>query len=257
MLRQFILASVLLALAPLAAFAQSCNGPVRLPRDEGRADPSEKFRLIAQQCDILAEPVTVRHAAQLDLYDGRGPVAIQMTSSEAVPAEVPPARQQSAAPLSPPTRDETRVMVLAPAVTAAARAYGLDPLLMHAIAHVESRHNPQAVSPVGARGAMQVTPATARRFGVTDPERTLFDADTNVRASAALLQTLEQRYHGDTRLVLAAYNAGEAAVEKYGHSVPPYPETEAYVRDVMAIHRRLTDEFQVTADGAIVARPRS
>ena len=241
-----------LSVTPNAVRAQTCSGTPSVPREDSAPAQGEKFQLIAQQCDVFSSPVVVRHAAQLDVYD-RGPVAIG-ADSDPVPVRAAPALPPSQAPLSPPSRDETRVMVLAPTVTAAARAYGLDPLLMHAIAHVESRHNPQAVSPVGARGAMQLTPATARRFGVADPERTLFDADTNVRASAALLHTLERRYGGDTRLVLAAYNAGEGAVEKFGRTVPPYAETEAYVRDVMAAYRRLEAEFEVTPDGRIVAR---
>ena len=128
------------------------------------------------------------------------------------------------------------------------------PLLLHAIAHVEARHNPAAVSPAGARGEMQVMPATARRFGVTDPERSLHDPDTNLRASAALLRTLRKRYGDDLRLVLAAYNAGEGAVEKYGRDVPPYPETQDDVRKVLAVYRRLGAEFTVSESGALVAR---
>ena len=66
---------------------------------------------------------------------------------------------------------------------------------------------------------------------------------TNLRASAAYLRTLRTRYGDDLRLVLAAYNAGEGAVDKYGGAVPPYPETQAYVRDVLAVYRRLTLDF--------------
>jgi soluble lytic murein transglycosylase-like protein len=150
-----------------------------------------------------------------------------------------------------------RIVALAPGVLDAARAHGLDPLLLHAIAHVESRHNPQAVSPAGARGLMQVMPATAQRFGVTDPERSLHDAGTNLRASAALLRTLQRRYGADLRLLLAAYNAGEGAVARHGNDVPPYPETQAYVRDVSAIYRRLTAEFAVSGRGDLLALKRT
>jgi soluble lytic murein transglycosylase-like protein len=146
------------------------------------------------------------------------------------------------------------VLSLAPALTAAARANDLDPLLLHAIAHVESRHHAGAVSKAGARGVMQVMPATARRFGVDAPEKTLLDADTNLQASAAYLRTLRRRYGDDLRLVLAAYNAGEGAVDKHGQSVPPYPETQAYVRDVLNAYRRLSDNFAVSASGTLVAR---
>jgi soluble lytic murein transglycosylase-like protein len=100
---------------------------------------------------------------------------------------------------------------------------------------------------------MQVMPATAQRFGVGDPGA-LFDAHTNLRAAAAYLQTLRSRYGDDLRLVLAAYNAGEGAVDKAGRNVPPYPETQAYVRDVLALYRRLRASFTVSPTGALVAQ---
>ena len=100
---------------------------------------------------------------------------------------------------------------------------------------------------------MQVMPATGKRFGVND-ERHLFDAHTNARASAAYLRTLRARYGDDLRLVLAAYNAGEGAVDKYGRDVPPYPETQAYVRDVSAIYRRLSATFAVSPTGTLTER---
>jgi soluble lytic murein transglycosylase-like protein len=143
-------------------------------------------------------------------------------------------------------------MSVTPAVTAAAQAYDLDPLLLHAIAHVESRHRAAAISPAGARGVMQVMPATGRRFGVAD-EGALLDPNTNVRASAAYIRTLRKRYGDDLRLVLAAYNAGEGAVDKHG-GIPPYPETQAYVRDVLAVYRRLSATFEVSPAGTLISR---
>jgi soluble lytic murein transglycosylase-like protein len=101
---------------------------------------------------------------------------------------------------------------------------------------------------------MQVMPATAARFGVTSPEDSLHDVPTNLRASASLLRTLLKRYDEDLTLVLAAYNAGEGAVARAGGKVPNYPETQAYVRDVLAIHRRLNDTFTVDRHGALIAR---
>jgi soluble lytic murein transglycosylase-like protein len=239
-----LLACLLLAQAAVA-FAQPCAGP--LPNPKGaRPGSSEKFALIAQQCTVLAEPAQVQRAAQLDLYDRGASVTIRMTG-DPEPELAPPA-----APAAPLGRDGQRVLSLAPALTAAAQAHGIDPLLMHAIAHVESRHNPAAVSPAGARGVMQVMPATGRRFGVGDAG-SLMDAQTNMRASAAYLRTLRQRYGDDLRLVLAAYNAGEGAVAKYG-GVPPYAETQAYVHDVLAIYRRLSAEFSVSPTGDVIAR---
>ena len=162
---------------------------------------------------------------------------------------IPPPRTET----KPLPRGGERVLTLAPALTDAAREHQIDPLLLHAIAHVESRHNADAKSKAGARGVMQVMPATGKRFGVQD-ERQLFDAHTNARASAAYLRTLRGRYGDDLRLVLAAYNAGEGAVDKYGREVPPYPETQAYVRDVTAIYRRLSATFAVSPAGTLTER---
>ena len=107
---------------------------------------------------------------------------------------------------------------------------------------------------VAGEHAHAVAPEHARRFGVEDPERALHDASTNVGASAALLKTLRLRYGDDLPLVLAAYNAGEGAVRKYGNKVPPYPETQAYVRDVIDVYRRLVDSFEVTPAARLLAR---
>jgi soluble lytic murein transglycosylase-like protein len=97
---------------------------------------------------------------------------------------------------------------------------------------VESNYNPTAVSPKGAQGLMQLIPATARRFGVSD----VFDPADNIQGGAKYLRYLLDLYGGDYPLALAAYNAGEGAVAKYG-TVPPYPETQNYLR-LVAHHLR-------------------
>jgi lysozyme len=132
----------------------------------------------------------------------------------------------------------SRAVRLAPDIDAAASRHDIDPLLLHAIAHVESRHNPEAVSPAGALGLMQVMPATARRFGVNRAPA-LHDAKTNLEVSARYLKSLQQRFGNDLPLVLAAYNAGEGRVERCGPCVPPVAETRAYVHDVLRQYDRL------------------
>lgn len=107
-----------------------------------------------------------------------------------------------------------------------AALHGVDPALVHSVIAVESGFNPLAVSPKGAQGLMQLIPATARRFGVTDS----FDARQNIAAGVKYLRYLQDMFKDD-RLALAAYNAGEGAVLKYG-GVPPYRETEQYVSKV-------------------------
>lgn len=101
------------------------------------------------------------------------------------------------------------------------------PELIHSVIKVESNYNPYAISPKGALGLMQLIPATARRFGVNDA----FDPVENIQGGAKYLRYLLDLYHGDYPLALAAYNAGEEAVARYG-GVPPFPETQNYVVQV-------------------------
>jgi soluble lytic murein transglycosylase-like protein len=105
-----------------------------------------------------------------------------------------------------------------------AASHSLPPQLVHSVIQVESNYNTLAVSPKGAQGLMQLMPATARRFGVANA----FDPIDNIEGGTRYLKYLLDLYNGDYRLALAAYNAGEGAVGKYG-SVPPYPETQNYL----------------------------
>lgn len=116
---------------------------------------------------------------------------------------------------------------IAETVDRVARQNNLSPDLVHSVIQVESNYNPNAVSPKGAQGLMQLIPATARRFGVSDA----FDPADNIQGGARYLKYLLKLYKGDESLALAAYNAGEGAVSRYG-GVPPYPETQEYVAKV-------------------------
>ncbi|MFJ2995544.1 transglycosylase SLT domain-containing protein [Pandoraea sp. NPDC087047] len=118
-----------------------------------------------------------------------------------------------------------------------AQAKSLDAALLHAIIDIESGYDPQAVSGRGAIGLMQVLPRTGQRFGV----RRLEDPAENLRAGASYLRWLLSRFDDDVTLALAAYNAGEGAVLRYGRQVPPFPETQNYVRKVLAGYSRLRD----------------
>ncbi len=116
---------------------------------------------------------------------------------------------------------------IAETVNRIARQNQLSPLLVHSVIQVESNYDPNAVSPKGAQGLMQLIPATARRFGVTNA----FDPADNIQGGARYLKFLLEQYKGDESLALAAYNAGEGAVSRYG-GVPPFPETQGYVTKV-------------------------
>jgi len=113
-------------------------------------------------------------------------------------------------------------------VQEAAALNGLDPCLILSIMRAESSFNRSAVSPKGAMGLMQLMPATATRFGVRD----FFDPRENVLGGSRYLNWLLNRFSGDVRLALAGYNAGEGAVEFYGYRIPPFLETQNYVRTI-------------------------
>ncbi|PYR88597.1 MAG: lytic transglycosylase [Acidobacteria bacterium] len=106
--------------------------------------------------------------------------------------------------------------------------HALSPDFVRAVIQAESAFNPRARSLKGAMGLMQLMPQTARAYGVFDP----FNAAENIRAGVAYLRSLLDRFNQDESLALAAYNAGPAAVEKYGRSVPPYKETRSYVAKI-------------------------
>jgi hypothetical protein len=113
----------------------------------------------------------------------------------------------------------------------------VDPLLLYSIMHQESSFKPRAMSYKGARGLMQLMPATASRFGVTS----IWDPKQNIEGGARYMRFLLDLFSGDVRLALAGYNAGEGAVMKYGYQVPPYSETREYVRRIGARYSMLRD----------------
>jgi soluble lytic murein transglycosylase-like protein len=117
--------------------------------------------------------------------------------------------------------------------TAAARRHGLDPALVLAVVKVESAFRPQAVSPKGAQGLMQLMPPTARDLGVEDA----FDPEQNLDGGARYLRQLLIRYKGDVKRALAAYNAGPGAVDRH-KGIPPYRETRQYVRRVLDQYKK-------------------
>jgi len=246
-------------------------GEHRLPAGQAALAPS-KFAEALGRCPVGAtapqrDPAQAPAVRRIDEPPRAAPAAEPAEAPARVPVmpriEPPSPRQGGAAERAPSDRpatertsplpkvrlDDPRVAdrvrqadaVLAPA----AARNDIDPLLLHAVAWVESRHRPDAVSPAGARGLMQVMPQTGARFGVQS-ERHLHDPTFNAAAAAAYLKWLQGEFGNDLSLVLAAYNAGEGAVRRHGGRVPPYPETTAYVRDVLAVYR----ELSAARDGA-------
>jgi len=129
----------------------------------------------------------------------------------------------------------------ADAIRTASARYGVDPAFLRAVIHAESAFNPHALSAKGAQGLMQLMPGTAGDMGVADA----FDADDNILGGARYLALLLKAFDGNARLAAAAYNAGPAAVQRY-HGVPPYAETEVYVRRVGELYKRYGRELHAT-----------
>ena len=130
----------------------------------------------------------------------------------------------------------------APLLDQAAQDYGVEPALLKAVMAAESGFNPTAVSPKGAVGLMQLMPATAERYGLAGDARKsihqkLTDPKTNIRLGARYLRDLRLLFPGKPDLVIASYNAGEGAVQKYRNTIPPYPETRNYVQLVSQFYQ--------------------
>jgi cell division septation protein DedD len=136
-------------------------------------------------------------------------------------------------------------------ISSTAGWYGIDPLLIKAMIKVESNFNPEAVSPQGAMGVMQLMPATAERIGVSDP----FDPVENIEGGVKYFSMLMTMFNNNTTLAIAGYNAGENAVKKYDYKIPPYEETIEYVNRVYAHYDYLKKHpMERNFDSMIAAR---
>lgn len=125
-------------------------------------------------------------------------------------------------------------------VDSAAESAQIENALVHAVISAESGYNQNAVSPKGATGLMQLMPATARRYGVTN----IYDPVQNIQAGARYLRDLMRMFNNDLRLAVAAYNAGENAVIRHGNQIPPYRETMNYVPKVMGYYNQFKTASQ-------------
>lgn len=150
-------------------------------------------------------------------------------SKKSKPKSTHKTKSTSGKPLSKSsTRDPARYSRYNGLIDEASRLYELPDSFIRAVMRVESDFNPTVVSRAGAMGLMQLMPKTARSMGVSDP----FDARQNILGGARYLRILANRFKGDLVLTVAAYNAGQGAVEKY-NGIPPYKETQRYVRRVL------------------------
>lgn len=163
-----------------------------------------------------------------------------LASSASLPAclqpDSPPLQAQPEQPEDTARYPEGPILTL---VNKLAPRYNVDPKLALAIISVESGFNSRAVSSKNAQGLMQLIPQTAERFRVKNP----FDAEENIKGGLAYLQWLLAFFQGDVKLVVAAYNAGEKAVERY-RGIPPYRETQNYVQKVTGLYKKSNHPFQ-------------
>ena len=187
-----------------------------------------KLAGLALAASLTAAAASTVHKASLvvraDRRSGRLVRAL-VVSPQVVPQVVVQPRVIAPVALSPASAGP-RDSDLAAHIDQTARRYEVDPLLVHSVIQVESNYNPYALSPKGARGIMQLMPATARRLAVPNS----WDPWQNIDGGVRYLRYLLDLFSSE-RLALAAYNAGEGAVFRYGN-VPPYPETRRYVRQV-------------------------
>jgi soluble lytic murein transglycosylase-like protein len=128
-------------------------------------------------------------------------------------------------------------------ITEAAIRYKIPPALVRAVMHTESAFDPQAVSHMGASGLMQLMPQTAQEMFVKD----IFDAKENIEGGVRYLRVLANEFDGDMVKMVAAYNAGPDNVRKYGGAVPPFAETQAYVRKVISLYFQYKEQDRLRA----------
>jgi soluble lytic murein transglycosylase-like protein len=216
------------ALLAYAAATPAADGWMRCRRADGserlvRAELARSFPMAMGSCRSDDPPRPLPAAA---------PAAFARAPQPTVDVWVvtAPARPVLAGGRRPPPPPEAFV----PWLQDAERRIGVSRTLLTAVMFVESGYNPHARSDKGAIGLMQVMPQTARRFGVED-SRQLLDPRVNIEVGARYLRTLMEMFSGRLDLVVAAYNAGEGAVQRSGNRVPPYDETQDYVRKVLML----------------------
>jgi hypothetical protein len=236
----------------------------------------KKFPLLCLLALISAAPALAQNGYRYDNFDVRGGVRVETVETTAA---LPPSgtvkltakkgltinndNSHSASTLYTPTRvTPMRVSASLKGFTTgdakvdgfiieSGMRNGVDPVLLYAQMHQESAFKRGAISHKGARGLMQLMPGTAARFGVTN----IFDPKQNIEGGARYMRFLLDHFGGDISLALAGYNAGEGAVRKYGRRIPPYRETQEYVRRISLRYSRMRDgEMERTASAITPAQ---
>ncbi len=157
---------------------------------------------------------------------------IRREAGNAAPAPAAAPAVAAAATVYMPAEESIRRF--SPIIDTASRLHGVDAALIHAVISAESGYNPSALSKAGAMGLMQLMPQTAKRYGVTN----IMDPVQNITGGVRYLRDLLSMFNGNLELAIAAYNAGENAVIRYGNKIPPYAETVQYVPKVLGFYRK-------------------
>lgn len=226
-----------LCLSPLAQAAQQRSGSIGYQcllangaKFFAMDDVSQLFPQAVQRCSRARMPTVSRG------LEGKEPRIVE-DYVEAAPLQPDIGIDEPEEVTSAPTpATSARREAIYKLVLQASWRHELDPELVQAVIHVESAYHPEARSPKGALGLMQVMPATGARYGVVEP-RQLLDPALNIEVGARYLSDLHKMFNGRTDLILAAYNAGEGAVSRYGNRIPPFPETREYVRRALQLYR--------------------
>jgi soluble lytic murein transglycosylase-like protein len=188
----------------------------------------------------LLSPLTSRADGDIFAFvDRRGEIHLSNIPDDSRYQSLTPAAAGSGLPREPLLQESIAVphgrQRFDGVIAHAAGLYKIEAALLHAVISVESGYDPKALSKRGASGLMQLMPLTAKRYGVANA----FDPAENVRAGAQYLNDLLKVFDNDLPLALAAYNAGETAVLKYGKRIPPFRETAAYVPKVVGLYEKL------------------
>lgn len=187
---------------------------------------------------VLAICSSVAHANLYGFVDGTR-VSVIFSDSQPADPRYTLFSKQKANPIAEDAVEPQGAKELTPTqfsghILAAAKATKVDAALIHAVITVESGYNPSARSRAGAVGLMQLMPATAKRYGV----KNRLDPGQNIHGGARYLRDLKLQFDNDLQLVLAAYNAGEGAVMRFGGRIPPFRETLAYVPKVLSMYKQ-------------------
>jgi soluble lytic murein transglycosylase-like protein len=191
---------------------------------------------------VAAVAVSVAAPAVADIYsfkDEKG--VVHFTNISGLDNRYKLVRKEDGSPINPSSNYAAKVFMpsqqdiqkYANIIQTASTAYGVDSSLVHAVISAESAYNQYAISRTGAMGLMQLMPDTARRYGVQN----MMDPAENIHGGVRYLRDLLAMFKGRVDLAVAAYNAGENAVIRYGHKIPPYAETRHYVPKVLGFYR--------------------